>query len=78
MRILKPASDLDNVHYIRTAADVKPLRDHLHDTRRACIIGGGYIGLEVAAVMARLGMTVTVVEQDNRLLSRVTGERLRS
>ncbi len=60
-------------HVIRTRADVDALRAALPGARRVVIIGGGYIGLEAAAVLAKLGHGVTVVEALPRLLARVAG-----
>lgn len=60
-------------HVIRTRADVDALRAALPDARRVVIIGGGYIGLEAAAVLTKLGHAVTVVEALPRLLARVAG-----
>lgn len=76
VKTLQPAPDLANVHYIRTVADVKPLRESLQQGLRACVVGGGFIGLEVAAVMAAHGLDVTLLERETRLLPRVTGETL--
>ncbi len=60
-------------HVIRTRADVDALRAALADAPRIVIVGGGYIGLEAAAVLAKLGHAVTVVEALPRLLARVAG-----
>lgn len=68
--------DLDNLFYIRTAADVKSLRDSLRGGGHAVVVGGGYVGLEAAAVLAESGMQITVVEAAERVLSRVTGPQL--
>jgi 3-phenylpropionate/trans-cinnamate dioxygenase ferredoxin reductase component len=59
------------VYYLRTVADVDRLRRELKSGRRAVIVGGGYIGLEVAATCRGLGLEVTVVEATNRVMSRV-------
>lgn len=69
-----PASiggDLDGVHVVRTLADVDAMRGDFRDGARALIVGGGYIGLEAAAVAAKLGVTVTLVEMAPRILQRV-------
>lgn len=66
-----PGSDLDGVHYLRTATDVDAMRSQFTDGKRIVIIGGGYIGLEVAAVARQLSLEVHVVEHMPRLLSRV-------
>ena len=48
------------------------LRPSLEEGKQAVIIGAGYIGLEVAAVLKKLGLTVTVIELADRILKRVT------
>ena len=58
-------------YYLRTAADVERLRAEFGRGRRAVIIGGGYIGLEVAATCREAGLDVTVVEAAERVMSRV-------
>jgi 3-phenylpropionate/trans-cinnamate dioxygenase ferredoxin reductase subunit len=72
-RLAVPGGGLANVHVIRTRADVDRLRADLHTARRVGVVGGGYIGLEAAAVLAKGGREVTVVEAMPRLLQRVTG-----
>ncbi len=64
-------SELPGVHYLRSIADVDGIRADLHAGARAVIIGAGYIGLEVAAVLRELGHEVTVVEMTERVMSRV-------
>ncbi len=63
-------------HTIRSRADVDGIIAALPGARRAVIVGGGYIGLEAAAVLAKLGKEVTILEAEPRLLSRVAGEPL--
>jgi 3-phenylpropionate/trans-cinnamate dioxygenase ferredoxin reductase subunit len=65
--------DLEGVHTIRTRADIDRMRAELPDMRHAVVIGGGYIGLEVASVLTKLGKAVTVVEMQDRVLARVAG-----
>lgn len=66
--------DLSGVHMIRTRADVDALKADLTRALAIVVIGGGYIGLEAAAVLVKLGKHVTLVEAQNRLLPRVTAE----
>ena len=69
-----PASiggDLQGVFVVRTLADVDAMAPHLKDGARALIVGGGYIGLEAAAVARKLGVAVTLVEMADRILNRV-------
>jgi 3-phenylpropionate/trans-cinnamate dioxygenase ferredoxin reductase subunit len=68
--------DLAGVHTVRTRADVDAMIAELPEVRRVAVIGGGYIGLEAAAVLAKLGRQVTVIEAQDRVLARVAGEPL--
>ncbi|SHM44202.1 3-phenylpropionate/trans-cinnamate dioxygenase ferredoxin reductase subunit [Sphingobium sp. YR657] len=68
--------DLGGVHYVRTRADTDALAAELPSVSKVVIIGGGYIGLEAAAVMAKFGKDVTLVEALDRVLARVAGEPL--
>ncbi|HEV2286718.1 MAG TPA: NAD(P)/FAD-dependent oxidoreductase, partial [Steroidobacteraceae bacterium] len=67
-----PGADLEGVHYLRTALDADRIRAGCTRGGRLLIVGGGYIGLEVAATARELGMEVTVLEMAERLMSRVT------
>ncbi|MBI2994561.1 MAG: FAD-dependent oxidoreductase [Gammaproteobacteria bacterium] len=71
-RVDLPGADLAGVHYLRTIADVDRIRADISHDGRAVIVGGGYIGLETAAVLRKLGMDVTVVEMMERVMQRVT------
>ncbi|MCI2395501.1 FAD-dependent oxidoreductase [Aliiroseovarius sediminis] len=62
---------LQGVHVVRTLADVNRMAPEFTQGRRVLIIGGGYIGLEAAAVAAKKGLHVTLVEMADRLLQRV-------
>jgi 3-phenylpropionate/trans-cinnamate dioxygenase ferredoxin reductase subunit len=66
-----PGAELAGVHYLRRVADVDRLRAELVPGRRAVIIGGGYIGLEVAATCREAGVHVTVLEAADRVMARV-------
>ncbi|MGH1412082.1 MAG: NAD(P)/FAD-dependent oxidoreductase [Pelagimonas sp.] len=63
--------DLDGVFVVRTLADVDDMAPHCKDGARVLIVGGGYIGLEAAAVASKLGLNVTLVEAADRILQRV-------
>lgn len=69
-------ADVQGVHSIRTRADVDAIMAKLEHVRHVVIIGGGYIGLEAAAVLSRLGKTVTLLETLDRVLARVAGVEL--
>ena len=71
-----PGSDLDGVLYLRTVEDSDRIRAAMENAERAVIVGGGYIGLEVASVAVEAGRAVTVVETLPRLLARVATARL--
>ena len=64
-------AELAGVYYLRTVADVDRLRAEMRPGRRAVIIGGGYIGLEVASTCREAGLEVTVVEAADRVMGRV-------
>ena len=65
---------LAGVHVVRTVADVDALAPAIAPGRRLLVVGGGYIGLEAAAVAVSRGMRVTVVELRHRILQRVAAE----
>lgn len=67
---------LAGVHTVRTRADVDRMSAEMPDVERAVVIGGGYIGLEAAATLNKLGKHVTVLEALDRVLARVAGEPL--
>ncbi len=62
---------LDGVHVVRTLEDVDRMEPEFAEGRRVLIVGGGYIGLEAAAVASKKGVTVTLVEMADRILQRV-------
>lgn len=63
--------DLAGVHVVRGLADVDAMAPAVVQGARALIVGGGYIGLEAAAVAAKKGVQVTLVEMSDRILQRV-------
>lgn len=65
-------SDLGGIHYLRTIADVDAIREEMGEGKKLVIVGGGYIGLEVASVAVESGMEVHVIEMEDRILQRVT------
>jgi 3-phenylpropionate/trans-cinnamate dioxygenase ferredoxin reductase subunit len=67
-----PGLDLDRAFLLRRVDDVKRLRPALDAARRVAIVGGGYIGLEVAAVARGEGREVVVLEAEDRVMKRVT------
>ncbi len=69
-RLALPGHDLAGVHTLRTASDARALRAALNGVKRVVVIGGGFIGLEAAAMLAGRGIAVTVLELAPRLLGR--------
>lgn len=65
-------SELQGIHYLRTLDDVNAIKAEMQPGKKLVIIGGGYIGLEVASVAVTAGMDVDVVETEDRILKRVT------
>ncbi|WP_171101620.1 NAD(P)/FAD-dependent oxidoreductase [Ruegeria sp. HKCCD7255] len=63
--------DLEGVHVVRDLAHVDDMGPFVTEGARALIVGGGYIGLEAAAVCAKRGVKVTLVEMADRILQRV-------
>lgn len=63
--------DLPGVYVVRNLADVDRMAPEFREGRRVLVVGGGYIGLEAAAVAARLGLKVTLIEAAPRILQRV-------
>ena len=71
-----PGADLAGIHYLRTLADVDGIRPEMAPGRKLVIVGGGYIGLEVAAVAVGAGLEVVVLEMEARILQRVTSQEM--
>ena len=65
-----PGTDLPGVFYLRSLAEAQAVRLHLGGAKTAVVIGGGFIGLEFAAVARALGVDVTIVEAGTRLMAR--------
>jgi 3-phenylpropionate/trans-cinnamate dioxygenase ferredoxin reductase component len=71
-----PGGDLPGVQGVRTKADADAMKTASENASQVVIIGGGYIGLEAAAVLAKSGKKVVVLEALDRVLARVAGEPL--
>lgn len=71
-----PGADLDGVHVLRTMADVNAIRARIVPGLRVAIVGAGYIGLECAATLRKLGVEVTVIEMMDRVMSRVVAPEM--
>ena len=75
-RLDVPGADLDNIFYLRTLADSDVIRNALVASRRLAVVGGGYIGLEIASTARGLGLEVCVIEAADRILGRVTAPEM--
>jgi 3-phenylpropionate/trans-cinnamate dioxygenase ferredoxin reductase component len=75
-RLSCDGADLDGIHVVRTRADVDAMMAELDGVTNVAVIGGGYIGLEAAAVLRKLGKEVVLLEALPRVLARVAGEEL--
>jgi len=73
---IEQAQNANNFHYLRTLQDVERIRQQFEAGKRLVVIGGGYVGLEVAAVAVEVGLQVTVLEALPRVLARVTAPEL--
>ena len=71
-----PGVDREGVKYLRTIQDVEDIKRFVSEGAKAVIIGGGYIGLETASALRKLGVEVTVLEAMDRVLERVTAPEL--
>lgn len=65
-----PGAALGGIHYLRSVADADALGQGLRNARQVAVIGGGFIGMEVAAAARELGCEVTVIEAEPRIMSR--------
>ena len=75
-RMSCPGAELAGIHYLRNVDDVLGFREQLTDGKRVVIVGGGYVGLEVAAVAVKRGCKVTVIESQPLVLSRVVAPQM--
>jgi len=75
-RLPIPGADLPGVYYLRTLADSEALRQEKERSRRAVIIGGGFIGAEVAASLTQAGLEVTVVDVVPTIWVHILGEEM--
>ncbi|NIR27782.1 MAG: FAD-dependent oxidoreductase [Gammaproteobacteria bacterium] len=75
-RLPVPGTDLEGICYLRRVEDADALREAFRPGLRLVIVGGGYIGLEVASVARGKGAEVSVLETERRLMSRVVGAQV--
>ena len=67
---------LKGIHYLRNIDDVDAIKTQMSISQNLVIVGGGYIGLEVASVAIKRGLTVSVLEMESRILERVTTKEM--
>ena len=65
-------ADAKNLFYLRQITDVLSIQKSIASAKNIVLIGGGYIGLEVASAMIELGLNVIILEAEKRILQRVT------
>lgn len=75
-RLESPGGTLGNIFYMRSLEDADTIRNELVAGRRLVVVGGGYIGLEIASTAKGLGLEVCVIEAADRILGRVTAPEM--
>jgi 3-phenylpropionate/trans-cinnamate dioxygenase ferredoxin reductase subunit len=75
-RLQAPGSDLAGIHYLRDVDDAANLRRDLDAAERVAVVGGGFVGLEIAAAATAKGKKVTVLEALDRLMARVVAPEM--
>ena len=70
LRLNVPGADLEAVNYLRSIDDVESIKQQFVEGQRLLVVGAGYIGLEVAAVAIRAGLSATVLEAQSHAMSR--------
>jgi NADPH-dependent 2,4-dienoyl-CoA reductase/sulfur reductase-like enzyme len=73
-----PGAKLRNLYYLRSLDDAKIIRSALEKVKHAVVIGGGFIGMEVAAVLAQKGIAVSMVLSDDRISKRLFSPEMSS
>ncbi len=74
-RLTVPGCELDGIHYLRTLGNADSIREGVADAERVVLIGGSYIGCEVAASLTMLGKKCAIVMQEQATLERGFGRR---
>jgi 3-phenylpropionate/trans-cinnamate dioxygenase ferredoxin reductase subunit len=72
-RLPVPGSDLEGIHYLRALRNADVLRDDVRDAEQVVLVGGSYIGTEVAASLTKMGIQCSIVMQEQLTLSRTFG-----
>lgn len=66
-RLALPGADLDGIHYLRTLSDSKQIRQASKESQQAVVLGGSFIGMEVASALCKLGLETTMVFPEERV-----------
>jgi NADPH-dependent 2,4-dienoyl-CoA reductase/sulfur reductase-like enzyme len=66
-----PGSTLPGIHYLRSLADSKNIRDHANHAKRAVVVGSGFIAMEVSSVLAQKGIETVMVVRDERVFKKL-------
>ncbi|MCS7003151.1 MAG: NAD(P)/FAD-dependent oxidoreductase, partial [Dehalococcoidia bacterium] len=74
IRLSCPGADLAGIHYLRSLADARALRAAMEKAKRVVVVGGGFIGAEVAATCRQAGLEVTILEAQSAPMSAALGE----
>lgn len=69
-------AELSGIHYLRTLDDAVTLKESLDDASRVVVVGGGFVGLEIAAAATTSGKDVTVLEAQDRLMARAVAPEM--
>lgn len=75
-RLRVSGAELEGIHYLRTIDDAVALRDDLNDAGHVVVVGGGFVGLEIAAASTAKGKRVTVLEAQDRLMARAVAPEM--
>jgi NADPH-dependent 2,4-dienoyl-CoA reductase/sulfur reductase-like enzyme len=76
--LTSPGAKLQNLYYLRSLDDSKAIRRAAETVKRAVVVGGGFIGMEVTAVLAQMGIDVTMVLSDDRIWKRLFSPQMSS
>ncbi len=74
-RLNVPGCELEQIHYLRTLGNADAIREGVADAEKVVLIGGSYIGCEVAASLTLMGKQATIVMQEEATLERGFGKR---
>jgi 3-phenylpropionate/trans-cinnamate dioxygenase ferredoxin reductase subunit len=74
-RLNVPGCELEHIHYLRTLANADAIRESVADAENIVLIGGSYIGCEVAASLALMGKKATIVMQEQATFERTFGKQ---